>query len=58
MRAGGPLGLSGAFLVGQVWKLYQNPFGFDGVFRALVSRVHELCWNSVNSNREPTLESL
>jgi hypothetical protein len=28
--------MSGVLRVAQARKLYQNPFGFDGVFRALV----------------------
>jgi hypothetical protein len=56
--AEGPPGLSGALLIALARKLYRNPFGFDGVFWALVGRVWELCRNSVNFDREPTLESL
>jgi hypothetical protein len=36
MRAGGLPGLSEVLRVARAWKLYQNPFGFDDVFRALV----------------------
>jgi hypothetical protein len=36
LRAGGLLGLSGVLGIAQARKLYRNPFGFDGVFRALV----------------------
>jgi hypothetical protein len=36
LRAGGLPGLSGVLQVARAWKLYQNPFGFDGASRALV----------------------
>jgi hypothetical protein len=36
LRAGGLPGLSGVLKAARVWKLCQNAFGFDGVFRALV----------------------
>jgi hypothetical protein len=55
VRLWGPPGLSGALLVARAWKFYWNPFRIDGVFWALFGRVRELCQNSVNSNREPTL---
>jgi hypothetical protein len=58
LRAGGPPGPSGALLVAQARKLYQNPFGFDRVFRDLVGQVRELCQNSTNSGRGLTLNSL
>jgi hypothetical protein len=50
LRVGGPPVLLGALLVARARKLYQNPFGFDGVFRALVGRVQELCQNFANYN--------
>jgi hypothetical protein len=50
--------LSGVLGVARAWKLYRNPVKFDDVFRALVwSRVGAL-QNSVNFDKEPTLESL
>jgi hypothetical protein len=48
----------GSLIVAQAQKLCRNPFEFNGVFRALVDRVWELCRSSANSDREPTLKSL
>jgi hypothetical protein len=46
-RAGGFHGFLGVLEVAQARKLHQNPFGFDGVFRALVGlsagALPELC---------------
>jgi hypothetical protein len=36
LRVGGLPSFSGVLRVARARKLYQNPFGFDGVFRALV----------------------
>jgi hypothetical protein len=57
-RLWGPPSQSGALLLARARKFYWNLCGFNGVFQALVSRVRELCRNSVNFDREPTLESL